>query len=172
MKRLNINNFKFVKNIDSSIYICESKNGEYTFKRILEDELIIIRVHDNIVSCDFIKNRRKINNYSNLEKEIIFEDIFNNLKNSILKDFLDLDKIKEIVSNSYIKIHYCNDYLGLSIVNDSLINVVLLDSNSIIGKIILDGDVNIDVNDNYLKDSLVLLNNYLKNKKAKKLVLI
>jgi len=172
INNLNITNFKFEKRNKDFLYIIEIKNNVYYLKRILEDkEVIIIKIFNNQVEFNTIRNNKSIN-LNNLEKNIISNDIINTLNCNILLDCINFDKLSELIHNSYINIDYSSDILGLSVINNNLINIVLIETNSIIGYIKLDYDVKVNVEEKYLKDSLNLLSDYVKNtKKNKRLVL-
>lgn len=171
INNLNINNFKFEKKNNDFLYIIEIKNNIYYLKRILKDkEVIIIKIFNNQVEFNTIRNNKLIK-LNAVEKNIISNDIINTLNCNILLDFINFEKLTKIINNSFINIDYSNDILGLSIVNNNLINVVLIETNSIIGYIKLDYDVKINVDEKYLKDSLNLLSNYVNSKKNKRLVL-
>ena len=90
---------------------------------------------------------------------------------NILLNCINFDKLSELIHNSYINIDYSSDILGLSVINNNLINIVLIETNSIIGYIKLDYDVKVNVEEKYLKDSLNLLSDYVNTKKNKRLVL-
>ena len=172
MNALNINNFKFQKRNNDYLYIIERKKEKYILKRILNNnEIIIITVFNNIVEFEYINNKEKINNIDLLKKDIIVNDILDALKSKILMNFIDFDKISYKIKESYINIDYSNNNLGLSVVNNNLINIILLKTNSIIGTIKIDYDVKMNIDEIYLKESLELLNSYLKCNKNKRLVL-
>jgi len=172
INNLNITNFKFEKRNKDFLYIIEIKNNVYYLKRILEDkEVIIIKIFNNQVEFNTIRNNKSIN-LKTKEKNIISNDIINTLNCNILLDFINFDKLLELIHNSYINIDYSNEILGLSVINNNLINIVLIETNSIIGYIKSDYDVKVNVEEKYLKDSLNLLSDYVKNtKKNKRLVL-
>lgn len=171
INNLNITNFKFEKRNKDFLYIIEIKNNVYYLKRILEDkEVIIIKIFNNQVEFNTIRNNKSIN-LKTKEKNIISNDIINTLNCNILLDCINFDKLSELIHNSYINIDYSSDILGLSVINNNLINIVLIETNSIIGYIKLDYDVKVNVEEKYLKDSLNLLSDYVNTKKNKRLVL-
>ena len=171
MNNLNINNFKFIKNNDNYIYTFEIKNSKYILKRISNNnEIVSVKIFNNEVEFIYIKNQKKFN-LNTYEKDLITNDILNNLKSSnILINFIDFNELSNLIKQSYINIVYSNELLGLSFKNSNLIYVVLLETNSIIGTIKIDYDVRINVDEIYIKESLELLSEYTKSKKKKKLI--
>ena len=170
INNLNISNFKFEKINNDYIYNIEIKNNIYYLKRILKDEeVIIIKIFNEQVEFNTIRNNKSII-LKNKEKNIIANEIINTLNSNMLVDFINFNKLSELIHNSYIKIDYSNDLLGLSVINNNLINIILLKTNNVIGNIKIDYDVKINVDKLYLKDSLDLLSDYLNSKKNLKLV--
>lgn len=172
MNALNISNFKFEKSNNDYLYIIEIKNNKYILKRILNNsEIIIINIFKDYVEFNCVRNKVKINNLDLFEKDKIINDIINTLNCKAIIDIINFDKLSKLIKDSYIKVIYSNELIGLSVNNDNLINIVLLETNSIIGTIKIDYDVKINVVEVYRKESLELLKSYVKSNKNKRLVL-
>ena len=170
INNLNINNFKFEKKNNNYLYIIEIKNNIYYLKRILNNnEIIIIKILNNQVEFNSIRSKKNPN-LSNAEKYIIINDIISTLNCKTLVDFIDFEKMYELVKNSINNLVISNDLIGLAMINNNLFNIILLKTNIVIGYIRIDYDVKINVEKLYLKDSLNLLSDYINSKKSLKLV--
>lgn len=169
MKKININNFKYRKEINNYLYVVEINNDEYKIKRIEtlnnSKNIDYITIIDN--EADIKKyvysNNSKININLNInDKNTIIEDILIILNNdNIIKDVIDLEKLNKVLKNNYINYIISDGNIGLSLTNNkNNLNIILTDNNKIIGKILLD-DFDMYVDDYYFEDSLKLLKKYL-----------
>lgn len=168
MKKINIENFKYKAYISDVLYIIEIINNNYYIKRIKNKNSIknieIIEIIDNLVNVkSFIYyNKYKIENILGIfEKDEVIKEIFLVLKNiNIVNEVLDIDKLMTLFNNNYVDYLISNGNIALSLNTNNVLNVVLLETNCVIGKIIID-TVDIFVDDYYFEETLNLFKNYL-----------
>ena len=170
MKKIDFDSFKCGMYKDDCLYSIEIKYNDYIIKRIKKEK-------NNIKYMDYItisNNKVQFKNYiyfyrdkmqnllSKEEKDDIIEDIFNTLeKNNIINDVLDLDKLKEFIYNSQRNYLISNGNIALTYNdNNNILDVVLIDSNITLGKIIINS-ADILIDDYYFEDTLKLFKNYI-----------
>jgi len=142
----------------------------YLFKRVLNsNEISTIKLFNDVVEFNYTKDNSKIS-ISLEEKDKIITDIFNVLNNDILYNFIDFKKLLNKIKSTYIKHVISNGTISLSLNENNNISVVLVNSNLIIGEIKIDYDVKVKVEEIYLKDTLILLEEFLNMKNTKRLI--
>ena len=178
MKKLDISDFNCSISSNGILYVVEVKNNNYIIKRIKDNKnsktIDIISIIDgyvyfnNYVYIDNLKLENKINYFEIIEIiDNILEDICNN---NIIKDFLDINKLSNYIKNNFMNYLISNGILALTQLNKNTLNIVLLETNNIIGSINLDLD-KINIDNYFYKESLNLYKNYLKLFKTEEKIL-
>ena len=168
MKKIDINNFKYSKILENFIYVVEIKNNNYLIKKIKNEDNIkcidLIELKDNnvYINRNIYYDKEKININLNInEKNNIINEIFNVIKeDNILKEIINIDKLLNIINKDFNNYIITDGTIGLSILNSEYLNVILIDSNKIIGKIDIN-NIDIFIDDNYFEETLKLFKNYL-----------
>lgn len=167
MKKINVDNINIKFMNDNYIYTISFINEKIILKRIKSvgsKELVIINVDELNVNINVFPQA------TYLEIDNIVNDIINNLYNcNMVSDIININELYKILKSSYINILISNGIIGLS--NKTIKNVkeniydldiVLLETNNIIGRISYsDGIVNLEIDDYYKKDVLDLYNNLI-----------
>lgn len=168
MKKIDISNFKYSMKVDNFIFVVEIKDNEYLIKRIKYEHNIrcidfIILNSDNVyIKKNMYFDKDKIDiNLSIDEKNNIINEIFDVIKeDNILNDVLDIESLLNTINRSFNNYAITDGNLGLSIKNNNYLNIILVDSNDIIGKIDIN-NIEIFVDDTYFEATLKLFRNYL-----------
>jgi len=104
MKYININNFKYTYSNDNYIYVLIIKNNDVFIKRInnIERKIDNINIINNVVTIySFNKNNKTYNTLSYSDKDEIVNDIYINIRNSIITGYLDIERLTLYIKRSY-----------------------------------------------------------------------
>ncbi len=159
MIKLNIPNINIKKIYEDYIYILNIKNNKVLIKEInlIKNEIYFVKIYDNKI--ELIKNKKE-KNISYIEKSNLINRINKNFvkNNNILNDAIDINLNNIMINNGDLAIEY---------INDNKMNVILLNTNEIIGDIyIYENDINLNIERQYKKECLKLLKEFIyKSKK-------
>ena len=96
----NINNFKYTYSNDNYVYVLSIKNNNVFIKRINNEN----KINVNIYSFNY---QYKIYNVlSNIDKNNLVNDIFDNIKDSIITGYLNIEKLMLFIQSSYTNYKY------------------------------------------------------------------